>query len=174
MIYLLAIACTREIPDAYTAAFEACSGLEEPTDECLEHIAEDIGDQELKMAEVVFCVLPHDPYFYDLIADKIDDVVYDIGGMGSDAEYVHASNTLIVRSERVAPGIIGASVVVHEAAHALPRARDHVLCPFDGTIQCDDHDGASVGTQLDFLIESASTDDEVFFMEATERRLLAR
>lgn len=172
MVFFAVFGCSEPLPDAFSTAFSACEPENDvflgeiqpkPAENCLEIIKNDLGDPSGRVSEAVFSLFlwGSDPYFYDLIAAKIDHISPNDFVAGPAGEYDQPSKTAYFRADVADRGIIGASVVVHEAAHGLSTDHGHVLCP-DGLKQCDKTLKGSVGTQLMFLGSLLPADDDAY------------
>jgi hypothetical protein len=167
-------------PDAWSRASSVCG--EELTAECEEVIREDLGDDHGYLVESVYEMFAYqaDPWFYNMVAGLVDHV--ELGELATteadaDAEYHRWTNTIEIHDPWKFGGILGASAVVHEAGHGRPLDHGHIRCPSDGAIQCDDHLGGAVGTQLMFVDEMIGNvgfgdDSLIWFRDQVESRLL--
>lgn len=172
MLALVAIllACTPsdpgEAPDATTRAEAACGepvpvfsdkevepviGLtRRPSPECEAVLREDFGipdGSDVGLSAAWSLVLFPVPGAYDDAAFRIDAVVE--GDAGDDAWASYQNGVVTIADPAAVTGPIGASILVHEAAHAW--APGHVRCPLTRDLACDDTEEGTVGVQVAWL-----------------------
>lgn len=129
-------------PDTWTDAYSVC--VLDPLatdDECAEHVAGDLGTDAPIVVDWVRIPrgngaprLPS-PWFYDLLAAE--------GAVDPLDDW---------------PALLDA---VHDAAHALPDAREHARCRsgrYEGEDLCDRWEGGAVWAELTFLDELIDLD----------------
>lgn len=135
----------------------------EPTEACVETLAEMLGDPEHLLVDSAFqLLLWGDAWTFNMVVDQVEEVRFE-PLLDASAEFHHGA--VLVHDTSRFQGFEGAAALVHEAGHGRPSGRGHVQCP-DGERNCDAWLDGAVDTQLQFLRYALEqTSDELAISE---------